>query len=330
MSTRQKMVFVLIFVVFFLLGWKQTGMCAEKYELIILGIRLGSMGHMFATKINETINKDIPEVSATIVTGSSEENPLNVQRKRGHIGFTSAQFAGFAYAGEKSYENRPCKDIRFLYFFVMVLDNFLVRADSNIRKIEDLKDKKICVGPKGYTLTEGALRALEVYGLTPEIIRKNGGNVSFASDKDGAQMLQDKVIDAMFGHTAKSALISQILPIEHAVGLRPLPYDRDKLQLIIKKMGKGIIAAEIDGGIYKAEPRPVLSFATPMVFVIHKDVPDDIVYKITKVSFAHQKEIVSTMGPFYNPFKIENAMLGSAIPIHPGALKYFRDVGITK
>ena len=87
---------------------------------------------------------------------------------------------------------------------------------------------------------------------------------------------------------------------------------------------------EIDGGVYKAEPRPVLSFGTPYVFVIHKDVPDDLVYKITRVSWEHEKDIRSAMGPFYDPYKIENAMRGAEIPIHPGALKYFREVGITK
>lgn len=88
---------------------------------------------------------------------------------------------------------------------------------------------------------------------------------------------------------------------------------------------------EIDGGVYKAEPNPVQSIGTPFVFGIHKDVPADIVYKMVKATFEHQKEIRDAMGPFYNPFKIENALVGSeGIPIHPGALKYYKEVGIIK
>ena len=176
----RKIIFIFILSSIFLFHWQQTGMGAEKKELTVLGIRLGSAGHMFATKMTDVINKNVPEASVTIMTGSSKENPLNVQKKRGHIGFTSSEFAKLAYEGEGDYKDMPCKDLRHFFFFSLNLENFLVRADSNIKKIEELYDKKLCLGPKGYALTESALTVLQVYGLTPEIIRKNGGNVSFA------------------------------------------------------------------------------------------------------------------------------------------------------
>lgn len=325
----KKIIFILFLMTFWFLYWQQTGMCSPKEEIIVLGIRLGSAGHMFTTKITDVINMNVPEVSATVMTGSSEENPLNVQKKRAVIGFTHSHFAKLAFNGEGNYKGMPCKDIRHFFFFVITLDNFLVRADSNIKKIEELKDKKLCLGPKGYSLTDVALATLQAYGLTPEIIRKNGGNVSFALDQDCAQMLQDKVVDAMFAHTGKSAVISQVLPVEQAVRLRPLPFDRDKAQKVIETRGSGTIM-EIDGGVYKAEPNPVLSIGDPSAFIIHKDVPDDIVYKMTKSIFEHQKEILKAVGLFFNPFKIENALVGAEILVHPGALKYYKEVGVTK
>lgn len=307
----------------------QTGMCAEKKELIVLGIRLGSAGHMFATKMTDVINKNVPETSVTVMTGSSQENPLNVQRKRGQMGLTSSEYAKWAYDGERDYKGMPCKDLRHFFFFSINLENFLVRTDSNIRRIEELYNKKINLGPKGYALTEVAQTVLQVYGLTPETIRKNGGNVSFASDQDAGQMIQDRVIDAMFAHTGKSALIGQVIPIEQTVGLRPLPYDRDKLKEIVRILGRGVIM-EIDGGVYKAEPNPVLSIGAPYCFVIHGEVPDEIAYKMTKAIFKNQKEIVDAVGPFFKPFRIENAILGADIPTHTGALKYYKEVGVAK
>ena len=44
----------------------------------------------------------------------------------------------------------------------------------------------------------------------------------------------------------------------------------------------------------------------------------------------NQKEIMKAVGPFYNPFKIENALVGATIPVHPGAMKYYKEVGIAK
>jgi TRAP-type uncharacterized transport system substrate-binding protein len=51
---------------------------------------------------------------------------------------------------------------------------------------------------------------------------------------------------------------------------------------------------------------------------------------MTKAIFKNKKEILDAVGPFFNPFKIENALLGADIPVHPGALKYYKEVGITK
>jgi len=214
----RKLMFILILCSFFFVGLQQNGFGAKKDFITVLGLRIGSSGHMFATKIADTINMHVPEASATIITGSSKENPRNVQKDRGQIGFTSAQYAKMAYDGTAAYKNMPCKDIRFFFFFVITLDNWIVRADSSIKSIEDLKDKKLCAGPKGYSLTEGALATLKAYGLTPEIIRKNGGNVSFASGKDCVKMLQDRVVDAIFAHTGESSIISQVLQRNKLLG----------------------------------------------------------------------------------------------------------------
>ncbi|MBW1711650.1 MAG: TAXI family TRAP transporter solute-binding subunit [Deltaproteobacteria bacterium] len=304
--------------------------CAAKKQVKVLGIRIGSSGQMFATKVGEVINKNVPEVAVTVVAGSSSENPINVQKGRGEIGFTSAKYAYLAYKGEKKYDGMACPDLRFFFFFVTTLDNWIVRADSPIKKIEDLKDKKLCLGPKGYALTENALTTLKVYGLTPDTIRKNGGNVSFATDKDCARMMQDRLIDAMFVHTGKSKIIRTVLPLEETVGVRPLPYDRDKLAKIMDELGRGVIAMDIDGGVYEAEPNPVSSFGTPFIFVIDKDMPEAIVYKMTKAVWENQPQIREAVGPFYDPFKLENAVLGADIPIHPGALQYYKEKGLVE
>jgi TRAP transporter TAXI family solute receptor len=326
----RKLVLILILCSFFFIGLQQNGFCAKKELITVLGLRIGSSGHMFATKITDTINMHVPEISATVITGSSKENPRNVQKNRGQLGFTSAQYAKMAYDGTAAYENMSCKDLRFFFFFVITLDNWIVRADSNIKSIEDLKDKKLCAGPKGYSLTEGALATLEAYGLTPEIIRKNGGNVSFASSKDCVKMLQDRIVDAIFAHSGETAIISQVLPAEQTIGVRPLTYRRDRLEKAIKILDRVMVIMDIKGGVYKAEPNSVLSFGTPFIFVIHKQVPDTLVYKMTKAIWEHQKDIRSAVGPFYNPFRLENALMGADIPIHPGALKYYKEVGVAR
>lgn len=322
---------ILIFLCsFIILSLGNNGWCSDKELITVLGLRIGSSGHMFATKITDTINANVPEVQASVVTGSSKENPRNVEKKRGQLGFTSAQYAKIAYDGTGDYEGNSCENIRFFFFFVITLDNWIVRADSDIKRMEDLKDKKLCAGPKGYSLTEGALATLEAYGLTPQIIRKNGGNVSFASGKDAVKMLQDRAVDAIFAHSGKSAVISQVLPAEQTVGVRPLSYDRGKLEKAIQILDRKMAIMEIDGGVYKAQPDPVLSFGTPFIFIIRNDVTEELAYKMTKAIWEHEEDIRQAVGPFYEPFKLENAVVGADIPVHPGALKYYKEMGLVK
>jgi TRAP-type uncharacterized transport system substrate-binding protein len=51
---------------------------------------------------------------------------------------------------------------------------------------------------------------------------------------------------------------------------------------------------------------------------------------MTKAIWQNQKEILKTVGPFFSPFQIKNALVGANIPVHPGALKYYKEVGLTK
>jgi uncharacterized protein len=321
---------LLVLVATLIFAWSQNSLSASRELISLLGLRVGSSGHMFTSKITEVINTNVPEVQATAMTGASQENPVNVQKKRAQIGFTTADYAKKAYNGEDVYKATPCKDIRDMFFFVITLDTWLVRADSDIKRIDQLKDKKVCVGPKGYGLSEHALVTLKAHGLTPETMRKEGGNVIYAEGNDCARMIQDKLVDAIFAHSGKSSLIAYNLPAEQSVGLKPLHFDDTKLKEISKILGDDVANMEIDGGVYKAEAKPVKTFGTPHIFVVHKDVSEDLVYKMTKAIWQNQKEILKTVGPFYNPFKIENALVGATIPVHPGALKYYKEVGIAK
>jgi TRAP-type uncharacterized transport system substrate-binding protein len=187
------------------------------------------------------------------MSGSSKENPVNVQKKRGQMGFATADYARQAYMGEGPYKGMQSKDLRHMFFFVITLDTWLVRADSNIKDINQLSNKKLCVGPKGYSLSDHAITTLKAYGLTPETIRSNGGNIIYAAGNDCARMIQDKLVDAIFAHSGKSSVIAYNLPAEHTVGLKPLPFDEKKLKEIAKTLGEDVSIMEIDGGVYKAE-----------------------------------------------------------------------------
>lgn len=80
---------------------------------------------------------------------------------------------------------------------------------------------------------------------------------------------------------------------------------------------------------YKEQTQDVQTIAVWNSLVCHKDMPEDLVYKITKAIFENRKALLDThkIAEFTTP---ENSVTKTPIPIHPGALKYHKEIGAIK
>jgi TRAP transporter TAXI family solute receptor len=81
-------------------------------------------------------------------------------------------------------------------------------------------------------------------------------------------------------------------------------------------------------GIYEGMAEPVLTISTPNVLIVHADMDEELAYQVTKTIYDHVDELIA-IHPAANDTNVEFAMDSTPIPLHPGALRYFEEVGAT-
>jgi TRAP transporter TAXI family solute receptor len=196
-------------------------------------------------------------------------------------------------------------------------------VDSGIKTIQDVKGKKINIGNPGSGQRQNAIDALETVGID---IEKDIKAESIKAS-EAASLLQDGRIDAFFytvGHPsgsikeatsgARKVLIADITGIDEL--LKKFPY-----------YAKATIPASLyPGAMNEAD---VQTFGVKATLVTSAKVSDDVVYAITKEVFDNFEDF-KKLHPAYATLTKENMLEGLSAPIHPGAMKYYKEAGLMK
>jgi TRAP transporter TAXI family solute receptor len=199
-----------------------------------------------------------------------------------------------------------------------------VRADSPIKSIADLKGKRVSAGFNAQKTIGRIIAAhLTNAGLSYNDVQQVlAPNVSRSAD------------DFIAGKTDVLFFALGSAPVKQASatvgGLRVLPIDDSPEALArMQKILPGSYAMKVNpapnlDGI--AEPTNVIAF--DMVFFTRKDVPDEVVYNVTKALHDNKADLVGTFRPMslFQPDKMAKTI--QDIPFHPGALKYYNEIGI--
>lgn len=196
-------------------------------------------------------------------------------------------------------------------------------VESGINTIEDLKGKTVNIGNPGSGQRQNSIDALTAVGIDFEKdIRAEGLKAA-----EAPKMLQDGRIDAFF------------YTVGHPSGaIKEATSGRRKVRFIAVE-GAGIDKLIEDNPFYAKAFVPVKNytqaentedvptFGVKATFVTSADVPDDIVYAITKEVFDNLEDF-KKLHPAYAVLTKENMLEGLSAPIHPGAMKYYKEAGL--
>jgi hypothetical protein len=120
-----------------------------------------------------------------------------------------------------------------------------------------------------------------------------------------------------------------ILDLESTMDINILPIDREMIdKMNAKYPGHGLMMM-VPGGLFKAIEREQLSFAYVISDFVHKDVPEEVVYKIVKAVWDKRKELIKPLttlkeGRFDDMYKMA-VEYDLGVPFHPGAAKFYRE-----
>ena len=317
------------------MGFTQTGFAQEKdwggVKFVRgLGGPSGSGSYGLYCKLASIWDK-IEGIKGSCLAGSSKPNIKAINEGKAEAGYSvdvhcSDAMAGIGYF--KGYDKK-IQNVSFLTNQFPRGITFVVRADSPLKRIEELKSKHIAFGPKGYGANSLAYAVLDSYGINEESIAKTGGRISKMTVSSSCAGLRDKTVDVQCISVGPTGIYQPHIPLEEQFGLRFLPIGEKELQMTREKYPK-FPKIIIPGGIYKNQPEPYVTIGMTINMICSSKLPDDLVYKLLEVFYSVdcRKEIYA-INKGAIPFILKNGMLGNgSLPVHPGALKFFKDKGV--
>lgn len=321
---------VLILAVLVTLSFSQTAW-AEKRLIKMSTIGVPYM-RVMVTKWADLINKAIPEVNVTVTSVNSIMAPRVVDSGDVDIAYTSALVAFQAFRGKKPFfENTPHKKIRMLITAGPFMPAYATLDSNPIQSFADMATMKVNYnqGPKGYLTPTIVQEYLKLYGVTYDKIKENGGTVNYLGFNDAFQQLRDGRMDIVY--TLGLGPFPPLKSVDVVKPIRFLKSDPAKLNQFVE-MTPGVRAAKIPKGDYyqKASKMDIDTIVLDFIYLVNADLPEDLVYKITKLSV---EKIAEWHLQYRNKYEIkfngaDKSLLGTTIPVHPGAMKYYQEAGI--
>jgi uncharacterized protein len=263
------------------------------------------------------IIKDATGIDTNAETsGASAENMTTLKNGDAEIAFSQTDIASYAVDGKLMFENNKVENVQAIATLYPETIQIVTTKDSGITSVEDLKGKKVSVGAPGSGTVANAEQILEVHGMTFDDIDKQ--DLSFDESTQG---IQDGTIDAAFVTAGTPTGAVESLGATENVVI--VPIEQDKIDSLIEKY-PFYVKEEIPSGTYVMESA-VTTVAVQAMLVANSDLSEDVVYDITKAIFENLDKVTHAKGKL---IKVENALNGVGIDIHPGAQKYFDEKGV--
>ena len=292
-------------------------------SLVIGSGGAGGSWYLLGAQMSELLKNELPDIPVSVVEGGAISNVrLTDGGQDMDVGMASLPNILDALSHKGPFKEDNINNVAPVINFATDFVQFTVLADSGIDGFEDLADKRILPGPKGWGIEALTQKILDMYGLSYEKVKENGGEISFVSWGEAPSLLKD-------GHADMAAFkgaipISNIMEIEATNKAKVLGLDENKVEEFLK--GKeGYFKGSIPAGSYKGQSTDALTIGHTSVLFVNKNLPEDLVYDITRILMENHDKFNQIEGVLIgeDPLKgIDPALL------HPGAKRYYEEKGL--
>lgn len=293
-----------------------------KYEITIYtGSGPGSVYFAIGSMLAKITNKKSKLIAAKAVTsGASVANCKAIGKGEAQVAIAQNDVTWYAWEGKYQFEGKPIKVIRAIGTLYPEPVQIVVRADSDIKSIYDLKGKKVVVGAAGSGVAATAERVLKAAGIWDQI------EPVYQTFEEAAQSLVLGQVDAEFTVIAYPA--PAINQIAVKVPVRILDVPDEVVQKLHDQGYPFYVKVTIPAGTYNGMDQDAQTIAVKATLIVHKDLPDEVVYELTKILYENIDELAKAH-QVAKQIDINHAFDGLMVPLHPGAIKYYEEHGIT-
>ena len=300
---------------------------AQEQKFITIGTG-GVTGVYYPTggAICRLVNKDRAEhgIRCSVEsTGGSVYNVNTIRQGELDMGVVQSdvQYKSLKGEGEEFEGQGPYEDLRAVFSVHPEPFTVVARADSGIETFDDLKGKRVNVGNPG----SGQRSTMEVLMDAKGWTMDDFALASELKSAEQAQALCDNKIDAMVftvGHPSGS-----IQEATTTCDTKLIPVSGPEVDQLVEQ-NPYYAKAVIPGGMYAGTDEDVETFGVKATFVSSAEVPDDVVYQVTKAVFENFEDFKKLHPAFATLQKEDMVTQALSAPLHPGAEKYYSEAGM--
>ena len=276
-----------------------------------------------AVAMSKVVSDKVPgyHVTGVVTPGASRENILRIHRREMELAWSSANILGRGYRGDKPFKEK--KDVLGWFAAYPGLFTVVARKATGIKTMADLKGKTIATGtPGSQTQMDNDNIIFPTHGLIPGKDYKPE-NIRFP---DAVQKMVDGHIDAC--SYFMGAGVPGFTRMADSVKLNFIPIEESAKPKIME-MEPAFYFDHLPTNTYRGVDNPVEAVHMAYTTCCGAYLDDDFMYNATKAVFENLGFIISASAVFKKT-KVENVYKGMPIPTHPGAVRYFKERGVTK
>jgi TRAP transporter TAXI family solute receptor len=280
------------------------------------------LGGMLAQLISNKATVDGKKITATAeAAGASVGNAKLLGNKDIESAFVAADILNAAYNGKGQFANAPLKNLRALGALYPESVQFITRADSGINSIKDLKGKSISSGAPGSGQYQLVTDLLKTYGMARTEVTEDSSSFTQAVDK-----IKDGNLDATL--ITGGVPVAAVTDFAQSHAMKIIPLTGPEVDKLLKEQ-PFYTQVQLPANSYKGQTSAVPTLAVMAIWATHEDVDENVAYEVTKALY----ENTVTMGKVHVQGKnisLDTATAVAGVPLHPGALRYFKEKGIAK
>jgi len=293
------------------------GAFAESYKFGVS--KPGGSWYPIGTVVQSLAEKkDGDKVSLGISGGTG--NLLNVMAGQIQFGMTSATTVADARNGLDKFKGKEAAADK-VRLAAVLYPNYLfwvVWAKSNIMSYKDLKGKRVNVMPKAFSFQTLNNQMLEALGMT----YKDFSKVNYLGFNDAVAQMKDGHIDAYLGPGEEN--YAPIVQLAAHAPIRILSFSQEDIAKM-NAANPAAVSFTLDKKYYD-QKTDVDTIETYVTIVTNEDVPEELVYKFTKLIYGNLPQFADAVKAF-SRVSAKNAAKNIGIPPHPGMTKYLKEEG---
>jgi TRAP-type uncharacterized transport system substrate-binding protein len=311
-------------------GWA----AAQQQELKFQAMPLGSIWYVFAASFTKHIQPALPAGSKVdvVARGGGIGNPILVNDRKADVAFANVCTSVWAMQGEEEiYKGKKYPDIRGLlgglnevWIVGMLTEDYIRRTgnDTLEKALTSSQPPRTILKPAGSTVPPATRMVFEGVGLTFDQYKAKGGQIIQVDVGQIPQMMRDGRADLYFESASPGHPATQEVSLTVPVRFVDLP---EKSLAILGRNGMKVHPMPV---AFKGQSAPTKAADFGTNLIVHKDMPDDTAYAITKAVCDNRDAIVAdhkAMSGFVakEAWRPENV----GIPLHPGAVRYYKEKG---